>query len=254
MLPTTDAYAPSEMKARVVAAAQARAAVPLDRVFVLALLGGAFIALGGVFALVAATDTAGLGWGLQRVLVGATFSLGLMLVVVAGAELFTGDNLMAMAWSEGALSTGRLLRVWAVVLAGNLVGAVSVALLWRLAAPPPPVLGALHALVSAKASLGWVDAFFRGVLCNVLVCLAVWATFSCHTTGEKLLAVVLPVTAFVAAGFEHCVANFFFFAAGWPEGVDAAGVARNLLAATTGNVVGGGGLVALVYGWVYRRG
>lgn len=253
MLSSSDAYAPAEMKQRVVAAAQARAAVSLDRVFVLAVLAGAFIALGSIFSLVAGTDTAGLGWGLQRVLVGGAFSIGLMLVVVAGAELFTGDNLMAMAWAEGVLPPGRMLRVWAVVLGGNIAGAVSVAVLWRLASPDAPVVDTLHALAGAKASLGWSAVFFRAVLCNVLVCLAVWATFSCRTTGEKLLAVLGPVTAFVAAGFEHCVANFFFFAAALPEGLDAVGVARNLVAAVAGNVVGGVGLVALVYAWVYRK-
>ena len=249
----SDAYTPGAMRERVSAAAVVKAATPLGKTFALAVLAGSFIALGSVGSLVALTGTEGLGWGLQRFFAGGVFSVGLALVVVAGAELFTGDNLMVMGWVDRRVSLVDLARTWAAVAAGNVVGGVGLAGLWAASRPSPKVIETLLTSAAAKAALDPGPAFFRAVLCNVLVCLAVWAVFSCRSTGEKLLVVMLPVATFVAAGFEHSVANVFFFASAALLGpLDVPGAMMNLAVVTAGNVAGGAGLVALVYAWVYR--
>lgn len=250
-----DAFSPAEMAERVANAGTVRAKIPDGRLFALAVLAGAFIGLGGYFSLIAATGTNDLGWGLQRVLMGFTFALGLILVVVAGGALFTGDNLLVMSWVEGRLSTTRLLRMLAIVLIGNAVGAAGLAELIALSTPNDAVQRTIQFVALSKIETPFLVAFARGVLCNTLVCLAVWCTYSCHTTGEKILVVLWPIAAFVAAGFEHSVANFFFFplAAGLGH-LDTLGALENLTAVTLGNIVGGAGNVALVYWWIYRRG
>jgi formate/nitrite transporter len=244
--------------------------------FVLALLAGAFIALGGVFATTALAGTEGTAWGPARVLAGAVFSLGLILVVVGGAELFTGNNLIVMAWASGRVSTRALLQNWAIVFAGNFVGAVVTALAVGLAGTHRGGGGAFglsaFAIAHAKLQLGFVQAVVLGMLCNALVCLAVWLTYSARTTADRILAVVPPITAFVAAGFEHSIANMYFVplaifvSALDPDFVAAAGLgpqaqtvtwgaflARNLLPVTIGNVIGGSVLVGAVYWFVYLR-
>ena len=199
---------PAEVAAKVLSAGEARARAPLATMFPLAVLAGAFIALGAQFAMVALTGTDGLGYGLRQVLAGGVFSVGLVLVVVAGAELFTGDNLLVIAAAAGRLPIGRLLRTWAVVLAGNAVGAVGLAMLVAFSHPPDAVRSTIIAVAAAKSALPIGVAFFRGILCNVLVCLAVWCATACQGAGEKVLVIVGPVAAFVACGFEHSVANF----------------------------------------------
>lgn len=245
---------PADVAAKVLSAGEARARAPLATMFPLAVLAGAFIAIAAQLAMVALTGTEGLGYGLRQVLAGGVFSVGLVLVVVAGAELFTGDNLLVIAAAAGRLSIGRLLRTWAVVLAGNAVGAVGLAALVALSHPAEPVRATVIAVATAKAALPFGVAFVRGILCNVLVCLAVWCATACEGTGEKVLVIVGPIVAFVACGFEHSVANFYLLPlAAMLGGLDLAGAARNLVAVTAGNVVGGGGLVALTYWWIYLR-
>ena len=250
----SDAWTPAEVAARVLAAGQARAAAPLTTMFPLALLAGAFIGFGAQFALVALTGTEGLGFGLRQVLAGGVFGVGLMLVVVAGAELFTGDNLLVIAWAAGRLSTRRLLHTWLVVLAGNAVGAAGLAALVAASAPNEAVVKTVLAVATTKAALPFGVAFARGVLCNVLVCLAVWSTASCRGTGEKILALAGPIAAFVAAGFEHSVANLYIFPLAALLGpLDVGGALHNLGAVILGNLVGGGGFVAGIYWWIYLR-
>lgn len=249
----SDAWSPAEIALRIEDVGVKKANLPAETLWALAALAGAFIGLGAQFFLVAMTGTADLG-GLQRVIGGGVFSLGLILVVVAGAELFTGNNLMVMAWAEGRLSLRALLRAWGIVLVGNALGAVGLAVLVGLARPSAEVLATAVAVATAKAALPIHVAFLRGVLCNVLVCLAVWCVASCRSTGDKILAVLWPISGFVAMGFEHSVANFYLFplaAFGGP--LDPVGVTRNLLAVIAGNVVGGGGLVAATYAWIYLR-
>jgi formate/nitrite transporter len=242
--------------------------------FVLAVLAGAFIALGGVFATTALSGVGTVPGGPVRVLAGVVFSVGLILAVVGGAELFTGNNLIVMAWASRRVSTAALLRNWLVVYAGNLAGAGGTAALVYLAGTHRGSEGAFGAaalaIASAKLQLGFTQAVALGVLCNALVCLAVWLTLSARTTADRILAVVPPVSAFVAAGFEHSVANMYFvpfallilafdpgFAA--TAGVPAtaltwgAFVRDNLLPVTVGNVIGGAGLVGLVYWSVFLR-
>jgi formate transporter len=253
-----DAYAPKEIAARVNEVGVGKARLPLLTMSLLGVLAGAFIALGAtMFALVASDTT--LGFAASRLLGGLMFSLGLILVIVAGAELFTGNNLLAMAWASGRVSTGQVLMNWAVVCAANFVGAAGLALLVWLSGLDALNQGAVGQAViriaTAKAELSLSQAFFRGVLCNVLVCMAVWMAFAGRSVTDKVLAIVFPVTAFAAAGFEHSIANMYFFplamALGAPLG--AGDMLRNLVPVIAGNVVGGSVLVALVYWVIYLR-
>lgn len=259
----SDPCSPAEMASRVEAGGVAKAALDAPRTLVLSVLAGAFIGLGALASTVASTE-AGLGYGPTRVLSGVAFSLGLVLVVVAGAELFTGNNLLVMAWAERRVTTSAVLRNWALVYAGNFAGAVATALGVHLsgvhALGGGGVARTALAIASVKLELDPSEAFFRGVFCNALVCLAVWLAFSARTTTDKMLAVVFPVTAFVAAGFEHSIANMYFVPLGLLLGgqaTDPTAWARflgmNLLPVTLGNVVGGSLMVGLVYWFVYLR-
>lgn len=254
----TDAYAPAEMLERVEAAGAEKAAAPLAQLFTLALLGGAFIAFGSMLYTVTVTD-AQIGWGPMRLLGGVAFSLGLVLVLIGGAELFTGNMLLVMAWADGRISLVALLRNWAVIYAGNLVGAVATAVLVVLSNALGGAAGAVAEtavdIASSKLALGFGEAVARGVLCNVLVCLAVWLSYATTSVSGRILAMMFPVAAFVALGLEHSVANMYFLPvaalAGAPIGLgDFVG---NLIPVTIGNVIGGGVLVALVYWLVYVR-
>lgn len=253
-----DAYAPREIAARVSETGVAKARLPLLSLALLGVLAGAYIGLGAMMSTLVASD-ATLSFAVSRLLGGLVFSLGLMLVVVAGAELFTGNNLLVMAWAGGRIGTGELLRHWALVCAANLVGAAGLAVLVWLSGHGTLQQGEVGRTVvriaTAKAQLPLAEAFFRGVLCNVLVCMAVWMALAGHSVTDKLLAIVFPVTAFVAAGFEHSIANLYFFPLALLLGAPlAAGdIAWSLLAVIAGNLVGGGVLVALVYWVIYLR-
>jgi formate/nitrite transporter len=242
----------------------------------LAVLAGAFIALGGVFSTVALAGGESVPWGATRVLAGVVFSLGLILVVVGGAELFTGNNLIVMAWAGGRIGTPALVRNWALVYVGNFLGAVWVALAVVLAGTHHAGAGAFGVtamrIATDKLRPDFGQAVMLGILCNVLVCLAVWLAFSARTTADRILAIVPPVSAFVAAGFEHSIANMYFVPIGLflaaldPAFVGARGLeapaqvlsvsaflGRNLLPVTIGNVIGGSLLVGGVYWFVYLR-
>lgn len=254
----SDAYAPRDIAARVSDVGAAKARLPLLTLWLLGMLAGAFIGLGALMFALVASD-ASLGFAAQRLLGGLAFSLGLILVSVAGAELFTGNNLIAMAWASRRVSTTELLRNWAVACAANLAGAAGLAgLVWLagLAALNHGALGqALVQIATAKAQLPWGEAFFRGVGCNLLVCMAVWMTLAGRSVTDKVLAIVFPITAFVAAGFEHSIANLFFFPMAWLLGapITLAGMLGNLLPVIAGNIVGGSVLVAAVYWVIYLR-
>ena len=271
-----DALLPPEMAERAEEIGVRKAALDLPRLFTLAVLAGAFIALGGVFATTALAGTGAAPWGPVRVLAGAAFSLGLVLVVVGGAELFTGNNLVVMAWASGRVSTPALLRNWTVVFAGNFVGAVMTALAVGLAGTHRGGDGAFglaaFAIAHAKLQPGFLQAVVLGILGNALVCLAVWLTYSARTTADRILAIVPPISAFVAAGFEHSIANMYFVpyamfvAALDPDFVATRGLGpqaqaltwvaflgRNLLPVTLGNIIGGSVLVGAVYWFAYLR-
>lgn len=261
-----DAYAPAQIAMRVREVGETKAAMPVLTMFALAVLAGAFISLGALFFTV--TVTAGTigqpaAFGLTRLAGGITFSLGLILVVVGGAELFTGNNLIAMAWASGRITTRQVIRNWGWVYLGNLVGALGTAALVWLAGVQTLGDGAVGEtmvrIARAKISLDPVSAVARGILCNVLVCLAVWLCMGARSVTDKILAVVFPITAFVACGFEHSVANMYFLpigvalAAGSSAPLSVAGAISNLALVTIGNVIGGTLLVALVYWTVYLR-
>ncbi len=255
-----DAYKPAEIARRIEQTGVAKARLGLVETLTLGILAGAFIALGAAFFLLVVTDS-GLGFGPSRLLGGLCFSLGLVLVVIAGAELFTGNNLIVMAWVDRKVTTAQVARNWALVYVANFVGAVGTALMLTLAGTLQLADGGLaataFAVAEAKTAIVWHEAFFRGVLCNVLVCLAVWLTFGARDVGGKIIAILLPISAFVALGFEHSVANMFFIPLAMMNGAPAIGWAdlvANLLPVTLGNVLGGGGLVGLAYWLCYRPG
>lgn len=254
-----DAYAPREIAARIEEAGVAKARLPLRAMFTLAVLAGAFIGLGALYFVVVRADP-GLGFAVRQLLGGLVFSLGLVLVVVAGAELFTGNNLLVMAWADRRISTAELLRSWAIVCVGNFTGAVGLAVLAWLAHHGDMNGGTVAAeylrIAQAKITLPFWTAFFRAVLCNALVCLAVWMAMAGRSVADKVLAIVFPISAFVAAGFEHSVANMYLVPmamllqpADGPVALSALG--SSLVPVLLGNLVGGAGLVGLVYHLVY---
>ena len=275
-----DALLPPEMAAKAEQIGVKKAGMAAVPMFLLAVLAGAFIALGAGFTTTAIAGATGIvSYGVVRVLAGIVFSLGLILVVVGGAELFTGNNLIVMAWASGRVSTAQVLRNWGLVYVGNFVGAMGIALLMFLAQQHEFGNGAVGrtalAIADAKLKLGFVQAVALGILCNVLVCLAVWLSFSARTTTDRILAVVPPIAAFVAAGFEHSIANMYFVplalmikAGATPGFWEAIGqtpgdyatltadgfLIDNLLPVTLGNIIGGAVLVGSVYWCIYLRG
>jgi formate/nitrite transporter len=254
-----DAYPPDQVARLVAAVGVRKAQLPIVPTLVLGVLAGAFIAFGAMLYTVVITGS-GLGFGPTRLLGGLGFALGLILVVVGGAELFTGNVLIVMAWAARQVSGAALLRSWALVFAANFAGALGTALLVHgagtLALGDGAVGATARSLAEAKVALGPLAAFCRGILCNVLVCLAVWLCFAAHSVTDKILAIQLPIAAFVALGFEHSVANMYLIPVAMLAGAEItlADLARNLAPVTLGNVAGGGVLVALVYWLAYLRG
>jgi formate/nitrite transporter len=248
-----DAYKPVEIAALIETAGVAKAALPLHRLMTLAMLAGAFIGFGAAFSCVAMAG-ADPTFGPARVLGGMVFALGLILVVVGGAELFTGNALMVMAAVDRRITLPALFRNWGVVYVGNLIGAVGLAIAFGFSGLLDGPMGAVASkLASTKAALDPLEALVRGALCNALVCLAVWLSFAARTATDKILSVLWPVTAFVALGLEHSVANMFLFPAGLWAGSEArlAGLLSNLFWVSIGNIVGGAGGVALAYRYAY---
>lgn len=274
-----DALLPPEMALHAEEAGIRKAGLDAVTTFVLAILAGAFVALGAVFSTTVTAGAAGvLPYGVARLLAGLVFCLGLILVIVGGAELFTGNALIVMAWAGGKVTLARMLRNWSVVFAGNLVGALATAGMMYVSGQYAFGRGAVGAaalaVAHAKVGLGFGQAVALGVLCNALVCLAVWLSMSGRSTTDRILGIVFPISAFVAAGFEHSVANMYFIPIGLlvkdfapPEFWMAIGETRdqyvsltwtafafgNLLPVTIGNVIGGTGLVGGVYWFVYLR-
>ena len=266
----SDCFSPKQVAERVEQVGVAKARLPMLSMIALGVLGGGFIGLGAMYFTLVTSD-ATLGFVPGRLLGGLVFSLGLILVVVAGAELFTGNNLLVMAWTSNKISTRELLKNWSVIFLANFVGAAGLAVLVVLSNHQAMNGGAVGVqavkIAAAKTSLPFWEALFKGVLCNLLVCLAVWLAMAGRTVVDKILAIVFPISAFVAAGFEHSVANMYFITLGMllrdsvalPDGVNTAqltwtGFAQNLLPVTLGNILGGAVLVALVYYVVYQRG
>lgn len=271
-----DPFAPNQIAHRVETIGIKKATMPARQAFVLAILAGAFIAFGGMYYTTTMTGLGDAPFGPMRMLGGIAFSLGLVLVIVAGAELFTGNNLITMAWANGHVSGRQLFLNGLVVYSGNLVGSLGMVLLaylsgylmgdqWQVGATALKI-------ANAKVNQNFLNAFASGILCNILVCLAVWMCFAARSITAKILIILFPISAFVALGFEHCVANMYLIPIGIiasfdPMIVEAAGMGGmdlsnlgvsgflgNLLPVTLGNVIGGAGFVALVYYFIYLRG
>jgi len=275
-----DAHPPAKMASRMEDVGVTKAGLKAETMFALAMLAGAFIGCGAIFATTVTTglSAAGMGYGLVKLLGGLVFCLGLIAVIVAGAELFTGNNLIIMAFANGRVPFSGLLRNWVIVYLGNLVGSVLTALVMFLTKQYMSAGGALGAnvlgIANAKCSLDFIQAIALGIMCNALVCLAVWLCLSARSTTDKILAIIFPITAFVAAGFEHSVANMYFipiglfikgFAGGdfWIAiGKTAADYGnltwgafflKNLVPVTIGNIIGGAGFVGLAYWFIYLQ-
>jgi formate transporter len=270
-----DPYSPAEMAERAQTIGVGKARLDLVNLATLAILAGAFISLGAQLATIVGIDSA-FGYGPTQILVGVVFSVGLILVVIAGAELFTGNTLIIMAWLGRRVTTLELARNWIVAYFGNFAGALATVVLifyagqWMLADTRVGV--AALGIANAKVELTFMEAVFRGILCNALVNLAVWLCLSARSNVDKIFAIIPPVAAFVAAGFEHSIANMYFVPMGIllkdkPEVLQAAGVdaealanltwggflVDNLLPVTIGNIIGGGLMVAAIYWLVYLR-
>jgi formate transporter len=285
-----DALLPAEMATRAEYMGVRKAETPFFQMFALAVLAGAFISLGALFASTVAAGSmattaadgtfafsTGLSFGVSRLLAGLAFCLGLIMVVVGGAELFTGNNLIVMAWASGKVTTFALLRNWLIVYVGNFVGSFGTAGLVFLGkqytfGKDAMGIAALNTAVS-KCSLDFMQALALGILCNTLVCMAVWLTFSARSTTDKIIAIIFPVTAFVAAGFEHSIANMYFIPYALlikmfdADFINRVGekvthldkltwgnfLVNNLLPVTIGNIIGGALLVAAVYWSIFLR-
>jgi len=277
--PSLDALMPPEMAVKSLDIGVAKARMSFLRTFSLAVLAGAFIALGAMLATTALAGAAEeIPFGVSRLLAGLVFSLGLILVVVAGAELFTGNNLIVIAWADGRVGVATMLRNWGIVYLGNLVGALgTVALVYaggQYEFGEGAVGAAALATAETKTSLGFGQAVALGIMCNALVCLAIWLTYSARSVTDKILAVIFPISAFVAAGFEHSVANMYFLPMGllihdngsdafweasgkspdeFPDLSWANAIVDNLVPVTIGNIIGGSLMVGLVYWLIYVR-
>ncbi len=270
-----DALLPPDMARRAEDIGVSKAKAPALSVLALGILAGAFIALGAVFATtVSAGTSASLAYGISKLLAGLVFCLGLILVVVGGAELFTGNNLIVMAWASRKISTVSLLRNWGIVYIGNFVGSVGTAVLVLLCKQYTFGGGAVGqtalSIANSKMGFDFLQAIALGILCNALVCMAVWLTFSARSTLDKIASIIFPIAGFVAAGFEHSVANMYFVPIALliktydPSFVAAANMdlanltwstffINNLLPVTIGNIIGGTIFVAGVYWLVYLR-
>ena len=261
----TDAYSPKEIAAKLKSVGVVKARMATLPLVMLGLLAGAFIGLGGLFFVLVKSDTS-LSFAASQVLGGLVFCLGLLLVVVAGAELFTGNNLLAMAWADHQITSAEVLRNWVWVCAANFVGAVGLAVLVYFSGHTHMNGGQIgHTVLRialAKQNLPWQEAFLRGVLCNVLVCMAVWMAMAGRSVIDKAVAIVFPITAFVAAGFEHSIANMYLMSLALviqyfevdptQQALTVAGMFGNLVPVILGNLLGGSVLVGLVYHLIYR--
>ncbi len=277
-MPNLDALLPVEIAMQAERLGAQKAKLDAVTLLALAVLAGAFIALGAMFATTVLAGANELPFGVSRLVAGLVFCLGLILVIAGGAELFTGNTLIVMAWAAGDLRLRDVMRVWSIVYVGNFIGAIGTAVLVFLSGQYLSGRGSVAEVVLKialdKATLPVDRAFFLGILCNVLVCLAVWLSYGARSTTDKVLAILFPISAFVVAGFEHSVANMYFIplgllvkaaapAAMWADihasTADYAALTWpaffvSLVPVTIGNIIGGAGLVGAVYWFIYLRG
>ncbi|MHA1598288.1 MAG: formate/nitrite transporter family protein, partial [Alphaproteobacteria bacterium] len=241
-----DAYTPAKMAQRIETIGLSKARMKPVAMLTLAVLAGAFIAFGAMFYTIVMTNS-GLGFGIGRLVGGLAFCLGLILVVVGGAELFTGNVLIVMGWAHRKITSGELARNWTLVYAGNLIGALGMAVLAYgsefMQFDGNGVGATAIRVAAAKVNLPFDVAFIRGVLCNALVCLAIWLSLAARSVPGKIMAIVFPITAFVALGFEHSIANMYFIPAGILAATDPAAVQAAGLSGAALDNLGAGGFV-----------
>lgn len=255
---------PQEIAQNFLTLGETKAKLPLWKMFALAVMAGAYIALAGVGATAAAVTVENAS--LAKLLSACIFPAGLSMVILAGSELFTGNCLMVMARLDGRITSRQLLRNWGMVYLGNAVGGVAVTALVVYSHTPSLFGGALAesmvSIAAAKALLGWGDAFLRGILCNFLVCLAVWMAAASKRVEGKVISLFFPILLFVLCGYEHCIANLYYLPAGIfaaaeyeiaNAGLTIVGCLRNLVSVTLGNIVGGALLGAAYYGIYVKR-
>ncbi len=263
-----DAFSPAEIANRIENIGIVKARLPILTMIMLGILAGVFIGLGALSFTLVISDSS-LSFATGRILGGLTFSIGLILVVIAGAELFTGNNLLAMAWADGKIRTSEVLKNWVIVCFSNFIGACLLAFLvsnsGHLAMNNGGIETQYLKIAVAKCTISPYNAFFSGVLCNILVCLAVWMAQAGRSVIDKVVAIIFPITAFVAAGFEHSIANIYFIVMGmflkgnnpeYPDidAVSISGLFSNLGPVILGNLIGGSVFVAIIYYIIYRRG
>ena len=243
---------PGELCESFCSAGVRKAGLPLGRMLVLAIFGGMFIALAGAASTWASMLAENLS--IKRLIAGCVFPAGLAMVVLTGAELFTGNNLMTIALLEKRISCKDMLRNWCVVYLGNFIGAafVAAAVVWG-----GVFAGREEVLISAAAGkiLPFGAAFLRGILCNILVCLGVLMAAVAKDAAGKVVALFFPVAAFIMAGYEHCVANMYYFTAGILAGGElsfADIILSNMIPVTLGNIVGGGLILGAGFWYAYR--
>jgi len=262
------AYSPAEVKEAVEKVGVKKANLPFLSSFMLAIVAGGGIGFGALYYTIVASDPT-FSFATARVVGGLVFTLGLSLVLIGGAELFTGNNLIVMAWASGKVSTRTMLRNWTIVYFGNFIGALGLVVLVYFSHHLDMNDGRVGLSVlntaAGKIRPDMATLFVKGILCNVLVCAAVWLAYAGRSVTDKMVAVVLPISAFIAAGFEHCVANMYFLPLAWllvqtghaPAGFDTSlitvpGIIHNLVPVTLGNIVGGAGFVGATYWAIYR--
>lgn len=273
-----DAFLPPEMAEKAEVIGIKKAKMSFSNTFALSILAGAFIAIGAIFSTTVSAGSSMLPYGVGRLLSGLTFSLGLILVIVGGAELFTGNSLIIMAFSSQKVTLSQLLKNWAIVYIGNFVGSVGTSILIFFSKQYTFGNGAIGLTMlnigESKTSLSFLQAIALGILCNALVCMAVWLCYSARSTADKILSIIPPISAFVAAGFEHSVANMYFIPVSllvkyfahpsffymiqkipsdFPNLTLGNFFLVNLLPVTIGNIIGGAVMVGLVYWYIYLR-
>lgn len=259
-----DLLIPPEMANQILGAGVKKVQMDTLSMMLLGILAGVFIGFGANFYTVVMTGSGSMPYGVSKLLGGLVFSLGLILVVIAGAELFTGNNLIVVAVAAKKVSVKYLLRNWVIVYIGNFIGSIALAaIVWQSGQGDGAIGDAAVKIANSKCGLAVTQALLRGVLCNVLVCLAVWMCFSARTTTDKIMAIVFPITAFVACGFEHSVANMYFIPLGLflapGASVEAANLTwanffmNNLIPVTIGNIIGGAGFGLLFYALYLRK-